>query len=111
MNCPKCQGIIEGTNPYCKPCMRAYNKERNQAKRAYLNEVKLESGCVACGYNAHPAALEFDHLDPTTKLFHVGSRFSSVSFSKLKEEVSKCQVLCSNCHRIKTFDTGQHLNE
>lgn len=39
---------------------------------ARLDALKLEAGCVDCGYNKHPAALHFDHRDPETKLKALG---------------------------------------
>ncbi len=71
------------------------NRERN---REYLNKVKLESGCSECGYNAHPAALSFHHIDPTTKSFTIGDS-SGRSLKRLIVEIAKCIILCENCHR------------
>ena len=53
--------------------------------------------CQHCGYNKCIRALEFHHVDPTQKDFGI-SRTLTKSVAKLKEEVSKCILLCSNCH-------------
>ena len=68
-----------------------------------IHEEKLKRGCTCCGYNFHACALDFDHLDPTTKTRDI-AKMHTTSISTLTEEIKKCQVLCANCHRIKTHD-------
>jgi hypothetical protein len=54
--------------------------------------------CIVCG-ESHPACLQFHHQDRTEKKFaldDVASR--ATSMKALKEEISKCEVLCVNCH-------------
>ena len=50
--------------------------------------------------------LELDHIDPDTKTYNVSKMVSSMHFSldRIKVEIRKCQVLCANCHRIKTLE-------
>jgi hypothetical protein len=53
--------------------------------------------CALCGYDGHPAALQFHHLDRATKAFNIrdgGTR----SLARTREEASKCVLLCANCH-------------
>ena len=82
-------------------------------KRAYgikvLRRYKLMKGCAVCGYNDNWAALEFDHIDPSTKKFNVGyfkgyikSKNGTKSKQKIKDELFKCEILCCNCHAVKT---------
>jgi len=78
-------------------------------KRDFVNEYKLERGCAQCGYNAHPVALELNHIDPTTKTYSIGKELISISMEKLVLELAKCEVLCANCHQIHTFENGHHL--
>jgi hypothetical protein len=71
-------------------------------------------GCEICGYNKHPAALTFDHLEPSEKyktkngkIVHIsdmvkGNRYSLPTVLK---EVIKCRVLCFNCHMEYTYST------
>ena len=110
--CPKCEtGERYSTGPYCRPCTKEYNRVRLQKKRDYVNQYKLERGCAHCGYNTHPVALELNHIDPTTKEFSIGKQLISISMSKLKEELAKCEVLCANCHQIHTYENGHHLTQ
>ena len=54
--------------------------------------------CCICGYNKTNNALEFHHVDPSEKDFSLCQK-SNISFSKAKEEVKKCILVCANCHR------------
>lgn len=73
-----------------------------RAKRAKLAEYKLEKGCVDCGYRDNALALEFDHLPGSMKTRTVASMMYS-SWDVIWAEVAKCEVVCANCHAIRTF--------
>ena len=67
---------------------------------------RLGGCCIRCGYKADLRALQIDHIDPTTRAFHV-SRTGNYSFRNgftpaALQELGKCQLLCANCHAIKT---------
>lgn len=53
--------------------------------------------CAICGYDRHVAALEFHHLDPNAKEFGLAQR-GAHSIDRLRDEIGKCVLLCSNCH-------------
>jgi len=55
--------------------------------------------CERCGYDHCIDALEFHHIDPTQKDFSISSKGYTRSWSKVKEELDKCMILCANCHR------------
>lgn len=76
----------------------AVKRWRNNSKDRI---VKCMGGmCVSCGYSRCHSALELHHLDPTAKEFTFGSiRANPKSWSSLVEELRKCVLLCSNCHR------------
>lgn len=71
-------------------------------KRTKIKLVEYKGGCCSkCGYNKSICALEFHHLDPKEKDFTIGGK--SWSYERLKKEVDKCVLLCSNCH-IETHE-------
>lgn len=75
-------------------------QERNRARALeYLGGV-----CVRCGYDRN---LHFDHIDPSTKLFNVASRFQR-AFTSIIPEIEKCQLLCQDCHIIKTRENKEY---
>ena len=53
--------------------------------------------CEKCGYNKNIAALEFHHLDPSTKKFTLSDTHHT--WEETKEELDKCILVCANCHR------------
>ena len=80
------------------PRKNARAAKRYRLLRHVTDAIKLISGCKNCGYCKHPRALEFHHRDPATKLFDVASAVTGIGFGKFLEEISKCDVLCANCH-------------
>ena len=79
---------------------RLYRIERTRRNTEFLREYKVQKGCADCGYNAHHAGLEFDHLDDKYKNV---SCMRNYSMAKILEEVAKCDVVCGTCHNIRTF--------
>jgi hypothetical protein len=74
----------------------AVSKRRRALKLALVKEA---GGCCAiCGYAGHVAALEFHHIDPSTKAFGLSVRGITRSLDKLRAEAAKCILLCANCH-------------
>lgn len=60
----------------------------------------MGGGCQICSYNKCPEALELHHLNPEEKEFSFSSmRSSPKKLEIIKEEIKKCILLCSNCHR------------
>ena len=82
---------------HCKDCHMTLNTiHRKKVKQQAVNY--LGGKCSNCGYNKCNNALEFHHIDPTTKDKDYTNLKSSFS-DKLKSELDKCVLLCSNCHR------------
>ena len=54
--------------------------------------------CQLCGYGRYQGALQFHHLDPTTKEFAISRQGVTRAFAELREEAAKCILLCANCH-------------
>ena len=75
--------------------------------RAFIDAYKMDRGCIRCGFAGHPAALSLDHRDPLTKVVKVSSMFS-YSWEKILAEVDKCDVMCANCHQIKSYEEDQN---
>lgn len=71
--------------------------------RRWLDKYKLLKGCVDCGYKERAVALEFDHVNGE-KEFNV---CNAKSIGQAKKEIEKCEVVCANCHAIRTFDRLQ----
>lgn len=106
---------------HCKDCSRKYirqhykNNTQYYLKKAKSRNIKIqkqsqkligkylsEHPCVDCG-EINILVLEFDHIDKKMKDMEVSRIIRHyASIDKLKIEISKCEVRCANCHRIKT---------
>jgi len=77
---------------------RKYNKVKSFIQKIKERAVEYKGGkCEICGYNKCMRSLDFHHLDPHEKEFGIGSR-GSRSWKRVKKEVDKCILVCSNCH-------------
>ena len=80
------------------------NVYKNQQLRAISRKkelVEMLGGkCSVWGYNKNYAALEFHHKDPDEKSFPLdGRHLSNTAMETIIDEVKKCVLLCSNCHK------------
>ena len=89
----------------CKKCYYKTNTSLNSLRvYEWYKDFKKEQRCAKCGNDDH-RVLEFDHIDRSTKSFNIGDIASKgYSIKRLQEEIDKCEVLCANCHRIKTYE-------
>ena len=77
---------------------KAYPKQNKTIVLRWLEEYKSHLECLRCKEN-HPACLQFHHRDPSTKRFTISQAVRlCVCVEELLEEISKCDVLCGNCH-------------
>lgn len=75
---------------------------RQQATLAWLRELR-NVPCMDCGGVFPPWVMDFDHRDPTTKLFNVMSGKVLLKNREVLElEIAKCDVVCANCHHART---------
>ena len=83
--------------------MKAYRDTRKLERSRIINDLKLSSRCVDCGYAEHPAALDFDHRPGTVKSFEISVGIvQHKPWNLVLAEIEKCEVVCANCHRIRT---------
>lgn len=93
-NCVLCSKPTVCGRRFCASCWT-----RVRRCRAKLLGIKMLGGkCVKCGWSGHPAAFEFHHV--RGKDFAIGSA-ANKSWAVVRRELKKCELLCSNCHRIE----------
>jgi 5-methylcytosine-specific restriction endonuclease McrA len=98
----------------CRECYLAYTREYARKQRVRLrhdvNRAKIERGCAKCGYNHHAQALQFDHVVPSREQkSNKKKRGSAVqTHADLRRVLAdpNIQVICANCHCIKTYVNG-----
>lgn len=88
---------------YYREKARQRKAELLPKRKAIIARYKTMKGCVDCGFNSHPEALDFDHLRDKEFLVSAGVN-GMIAWSRIKAEVAKCEVRCANCHRIKTAE-------
>ena len=98
------QKDVSSSLTYCT--MSKHDKQRAKDKRKLINEYKINQGCKDCGYNLDYRALEFDHIHnngrPYTRKQRTIASYMYHSLERIFEEISKCEVVCCNCHAIRT---------
>lgn len=88
----------------------AWTRRRGAEAREVLNRIKVERGCIDCGYNSSPYALEWDHVDGSRNGGPSVASLVSSGLSRALKEAEKCVVRCANCHRIKTYMNGDYMH-
>ena len=78
---------------------RNYIKAKKHERRQQLIEM-LGGACVRCGTTE---TLQFDHIEPGTKSFSLGSNWTR-AWHEMVAEAQKCQLLCKECHIVKTAE-------
>lgn len=78
---------------------------RSRKARAFVKRILRMGCCVDCGFD-DIRALEFDHVRGV-KEFNIGRGVHyGYPISVIKDEIRKCRIRCSNCHRIKSHETN-----
>lgn len=92
---------------YCSvQCKNKFNVTLSR-QRLKIRAIEYRGGvCEECGYNKCIEALEFHHLDETKKDFSISKVADRKAWAKIKLELDKCQLVCSNCHREKHYQNA-----
>jgi hypothetical protein len=91
--------FVLGTDGYydCKKCrVDNVSKRRRKVKQILVDE--LGGKCIICGYSKYNGALDFHHLKREDKEFGLAEKGSTIAIHRLRNEASKCVLLCKNCH-------------
>jgi hypothetical protein len=114
----------DGLQTYCIDCSREYQRRhykkhadkyraraavRNEQRRAAVRRVFREAKarpCSDCGQRYPPFVMDFDHVEPETKRFTIGrDGWNRIwSLIDIRREIAKCEIVCANCHRIRTHN-------
>jgi hypothetical protein len=117
---------VSGKGSLCKICKHeevvknyAENKEeinnKNRKRRSdavkWLHEIK-NVPCKDCGETFHPYCMDFDHLDPATKVKNVSRMIlENAPKDRILKEIDKCDIICILCHNERTYDRQQKKNK
>jgi hypothetical protein len=131
-NFNKSKATPDGYNNNCRDCSKSRSKKyysenrehhirviskRNKKKRiedmCKVHRILKINGCIDCGNN-DPRVLDFDHKDDSDKKGNLSEMIGKYSWKTIENEINKCDVRCSNCHRIRTaeqFGYYKYINE
>ncbi len=107
--CPLCntvQGFYK--KPVMKICKKCHSKRmsariaNNKIKNSKVLSTFKGTGCQICKNIFPEICLDFDRL--SNKRWNIGHMYRFISEKTLLAEISKCQIICSNCHRTKTYN-------
>lgn len=110
--CKECQKDYH--KQHYKDNMKAYktraykrNKQVTLEIREYIRREK-DKPCQDCGFSYPYYVMDFDHRPGEKKLCDIARMAGSkVKLEKVKKEIAKCDIVCSNCHRIRTHNRNK----
>lgn len=110
----------DGVNPICKPCRRVYDHERYEriqgraieyrplrsewGRKAWLRSLKSGIPCADCGRVYPTPVMQWDHKPGFEKLGEISVDFWGKSRDDVLAEIAKCDLVCTNCHTMRTFE-------
>lgn len=87
----------------------AANKGKRNLIQHYLQDKYGGTPCMDCDGVFDWCAMDFDHRPSEVKMYTIGSksrcRNTPERILEIEKEIEKCDIVCSNCHRIRTFVT------
>ena len=109
---PRDQGSIPATHPIIMPYKdkkfrQSWYRSRIVERRKFVENYKLIKGCADCGYNAHHIALQLDHIPGVRYHPKTIGAVKGSSLATLQKYLDKLDVVCANCHAIRSFARGQ----
>lgn len=131
----KNRSVSDGLHAYCRPCRNTYKKAqylkknpiadityganlqgltkkslekvRRNAMISIMASALGQDVCQHCGEDGSNKLLEWDHIDPRTKVDCVSQLKSKASKAHIWAEIKKCQRLCRPCHIKKSIANGE----
>lgn len=85
------------------------NVKRKQMLLDYVNSLK-DKPCTDCRKKYPTYVMDFDHNDRNRKIISIARAIRDMwSKERILEEIEKCELVCANCHRIRTFGIKKQL--
>lgn len=80
--------------------------EKGEERKAINRMIRAlkERPCKDCKVQYPRYVMEYDHLPGHHKKFNLSQVPSSATISEVLEEIKKCEVVCANCHRLRTYN-------
>jgi hypothetical protein len=88
-------------------------RDRNRRKREWMRTILRECKsrpCADCGGVFPFYVMDFDHREGEEKTAHVAMLVNMMSIKRLLDEIAKCDLVCANCHRVRTYKREQRFS-
>jgi hypothetical protein len=98
---------------------RKYNRKNRHKKalrdttrraevKAYIDKIKTATPCADCRKKFPPVCMDFDHVEAKVRTVS-GLVSGAYRLELVKEEIARCELVCANCHRIRTAKRKQNV--
>jgi len=106
--CQECERLDQNSRKEARYAKGAEIQRRKKAERHAAVDVIKSVPCADCQIAWPPYVMDLDHRDPAQKLFEVSRAINKTNtpWSRVLEEISKCDVVCVRCHRLRTWKPG-----
>jgi hypothetical protein len=78
-------------------------KSSREKRKEIIRKIKESSPCADCDMSYPYYIMHFDHLDYKIKIDKISNLIQTKKMKVVLEEIEKCELVCSNCHSIRTW--------
>ena len=108
-HCQECQKTLrqesyQKNREYFLNYQKTHFKQWRNERKDFIKRFKENKPCVDCGRVYPHYVMDFDHLPEFKKEIKIGKNGNQHSEEILLKEFKKCELVCSNCHRIRTWN-------
>jgi hypothetical protein len=79
------------------------SRAQRQENIQKLNTLKEANPCVDCKVSYPYYVMHFDHIGTAEKAGNVSTMLRNFGWGKVLKEIQKCELVCANCHAIRTW--------
>lgn len=97
------QAAYQKNRDYYLQYDKKHAPKRRKERRDFIIKYKTGKPCFDCNIVYPHYVMDFDHLPQFKKQIEVGSQGNYRSKEFLLKEFAKCELVCANCHRERTW--------
>jgi hypothetical protein len=101
--CKRCRKVLDHALYERRRGTRTPSRMWEQGRAAWLVSLKAGRPCTDCRRTYAPQVMQWDHLPGSLKLGNISTDLRGRSRQEILDEISKCELVCANCHAIRTF--------
>lgn len=109
--CARCHRLKTASHNPCawRSAKKLPPSWRRRLERQDVNNViKVRNGCTDCGWAGWPRGLDWDHVRGQKIAGVAGLIANGRPWVEVLAEMAKCEVVCANCHRLRTLKRRQY---